>query len=196
MTAPIAEPPIPPIAGPTSMRGVKAGAIVLIGVVLANSGNYVFQVIAARYLGPSPYGDLATLLALGGLIGLPLGGLQVWVARHVAEYEALGDRAATRWFMRRVFFYTSAVAVGGTVVLLALSPVLKDLLGISTLSGVLVNALITLPAVITPVIWGLAQGLQRFALISFTVASAPVVRIVIGTVALKLGFGVPGAIVA
>ena len=46
---------------------------------------------------------------------------------------------------------------------------LKSLLGISTLSGVMVNALITIPAVITPVIWGLAQGLQRFALISFTV---------------------------
>ena len=193
MTMPAAEHEEP---ARRSMGGVKAGAIVLVGVVLANSGNYVFQVIAARYLGPSPYGDLATLLVLGGLIGLPLGGLQVWVARHVAEYEAVGDREATRWFIRRVLLYTSAVAAGATVLFVALSPVIRDLLGISTLSGVAVNGLITIPAVVTPVVWGLAQGLQRFSLISFTVASAPIVRIALAAMTFGLGFGVTGAIAA
>ena len=35
------------------MRGVHAGAIVLVGVLALNLGNYVFHLIAARSLGPA-----------------------------------------------------------------------------------------------------------------------------------------------
>ena len=57
----------------------------LIGVLALNLGNYVFHLIAARSLGTALYGDLATLIAISGLIALPLGGVQVWVARYVAH---------------------------------------------------------------------------------------------------------------
>ena len=75
-------------ASPTGaqMRGVHAGAVVLVGVMALNIGNYIFHVVAARELGPELYGDLATLIAISGLIALPLGGVQVWVARYVAHY--------------------------------------------------------------------------------------------------------------
>ena len=89
---------LPPVASeeatsPTGaqMRGVHAGAVVFVGVLALNLGNYVFHLIAARSLGPALYGDLATLIAISGLIALPLGGIQIWVARYVAHYTAVGD---------------------------------------------------------------------------------------------------------
>ena len=64
---------LPPVAtkeaaGPTGaqMSGVHAGAIVLVGVMALNLGNYVFHVVSARWLGPELYGDLATLIAIAG----------------------------------------------------------------------------------------------------------------------------------
>ena len=73
---------------PERMSGARAGVIVLIGIACANVGNYLFQLIAARWLGPRPYGDLAALIALAALITLPLGGIQAAVAREVATLEA------------------------------------------------------------------------------------------------------------
>ena len=64
------------------MRGVHAGAVVLLGVLALNVGNYLFHLIAARELGPARYGDLATLVAIAGLIALWLTSLAVprWLA--------------------------------------------------------------------------------------------------------------------
>ena len=49
------------------MSGARAGVIVFIGMVIANIGNYIFQLVAARSLGPGSYGDLAGLLAVAAL---------------------------------------------------------------------------------------------------------------------------------
>jgi len=184
------------LASGPPMRGVHAGLIVFGGVLLANLGNYGFQLISARELGPASYSDLATLLAIVAIIGLPLGGVQLWIARHVAEYDAVGEADVTRWFMRRSTRYATLVAVTSTVVLLALSGPLKAVLGIGSLGAVAATALITFPAVLTPVVWGLAQGLQRFALISVMVASAPLLRIVLAVGGFATGFGVFGAMSA
>jgi O-antigen/teichoic acid export membrane protein len=175
------------------MRALHAGAIVFAGVVLANVGNYVFQLIAARALGPGPYGDLATLLAIVSLIGLPLGGLQLWVARHVAEYEAVADTGATHWFVRRAALYTTFGALATTAILLVLAKPVQTALGIGSLGAVAVTALVAFPAIVTPVVWGLTQGLERFTLISVMVASAPTLRIVLALTGFALGLGVLGA---
>jgi hypothetical protein len=73
---------------PSEMRGVHAGVIVFLGIAAANLGNYAFHLISARWLGPTDYGDVASLVALAGLISLPLGGVQVLVARRVAAAAA------------------------------------------------------------------------------------------------------------
>jgi O-antigen/teichoic acid export membrane protein len=166
------------------------------GVVLANAGNYVFQLIAGRYLGPAPYGDLAALLAVTNLIALPLGGVQIWVARTVAEYKAADELQTTRWFIRRALLYALAAGVIGALALLLLSGAIQSALSIHSSTAVVFTTLTVLPAFVTPVVWGLTQGLERFSLIAAMVASAPLLRIVIGVATLTLGYGVAGAMAA
>jgi O-antigen/teichoic acid export membrane protein len=178
------------------VRALHAGTIVFAGVVVANLGNYAFQLVAARSLGPAPYGDLATLLVLVSLVGLPLGGLQLWIARHVAEYEAVGDTGSAHWLIRRATLYTTSGAAITTLALLVLARPVQHALGIGSFSAVAVTALVTFPAVLTPVVWGLAQGLERFTLISVMVASAPTLRIAVVVVGFAVGFGVAGAMSA
>src|SRR4051794_21633311 len=79
------------VAAP-EVSGIRAGAIVFIGIGVTNLGNYVFQLLAARHLGPSSYGDVATLAALLATASLPLGGIQVFVARHVAREASRGQK--------------------------------------------------------------------------------------------------------
>lgn len=180
----------------TSSSGVRAGAIMLVGVAALNAGNYVFHLIAARHLGPARYGDLATLVAISGLISLPLGGVQVWVARSVAEYRAVGDDDAIHWFTRRVGSYLAVVATVVTLILLALALPLQHVLGIASLAAVLLTGLTAFPAIVSSVTWGLAQGLQRFGLTSLTYAAGPVARVGFTLLAFAVGLKVGGAMLA
>lgn len=178
------------------MRGMRAGSIVFVGIAAANLGNYLFHFISARLLGPAPYGDLASLLALAGLIGLPLGGVQFALARWVAHFGARGEADAIGALYRRSVFLGLGLGALLTLLLLALAVPLQHALGIKSLPAVLLTALVTAPAVLTPVVMGLAQGLQRFRLFSVALIAGAPVRVLLALLLLTSGLGVAGAMSA
>lgn len=180
-------------AGP-EMRGARAGAIVFVGIAAANLGNYLFHLVSAHYLGPARYGDLASLLALAGLIGLPLAGIQFAIAAHVARLRTQADHAGIAALYRRSLAGGLQLGAALALVLAALAIPVQRLLGIASTTAIVLTALTAAPAVLTPVVLGLAQGLQRFTLFSVALASGAPVRVVLGLVLLVAGLGVSGAV--
>jgi O-antigen/teichoic acid export membrane protein len=183
---------VTPTAGVTA--GLHAGAIVFGGVVLANVANYAFHFISARVLGPASYGDVASLVALAGLVSLPLGAIQVVVARAVAG-DVAADRSDTAAaFSHRVLWMTAAAGAVVAVALVAASPLLANALNISSVAAVALTGAFALPAFLTPALWGLAQGLQRFWALALSMSIPPVTRIALVAVFLGAGLGVAGAL--
>jgi O-antigen/teichoic acid export membrane protein len=183
-------------AVPSEMSGLHAGAIVLVGIGIANLGNYVFHLLSARSLGPSSYGDVATLAALTGIIGLPLGGVQVFIARHVAAETARRHPLNSDGY---VSAFSGAMLLAGlavTAVLLALSPVIQHVLSIQSLSAVVFTALFAAPSFVAPALIGAAQGRQQFFLVTLTLGAPPALRVALVAVALAAGFGTGGAMAA
>ena len=183
-------------AGQKELRGTHAGLIVFAGIATANLGNYLFHLISARYLGPRPYGDVAALVAFAGLVSLPLGGIQVAVAREVARLAARGQGDVVAGLLRRSLVAAGTVALSFTLVLVALSALLRTGLQIDSLTAVVLTALLTAPAMLTPIVWGAAQGLERFSLLSSAIALGPAVRVVALLALLAAGLGVVGAMAA
>ena len=178
------------------MRGLHAGAIVLVGVIAVNVGNYLFHLLAARELGPASYSDVVSLLALAGLIGLPLGGVQVVVARTVARLSAAGDTHALRAFFRLGLVATGIVSVAVALAVIVFSPLIQDWLGIGSLDAIVVTGALTIPALLTPIALGVAQGLQRFTLLSVSLAASTAVRLASLVVVLGQGLGVTAVLAA
>jgi O-antigen/teichoic acid export membrane protein len=179
---------------PREMPGVHAGAIIFLGIAAANLGNYAFHLISARVLGPEGYGEVASLIALAGLIALPLGGIQILVARAVATGAAEHRSLEIKAFARRMLLMTTAGGVLLTIALVLVSPLLARVLDIDSMLAVVLTAAIAAPSVLTPALWGLAQGLQRFAALATAMALTPTFRVVGVIVFLAAGFGVAGAI--
>ena len=180
----------------SEISGVRAGAIVFVGIGVANLGNYVFHLLSARTLGPSSYGDVATLAALTGIVALPLGGVQIFVARHVAALAAndrpLNDDTYVSAFSGACLLAGSAL----TGVLLLLAPLIQRALSIGSLWAVVFTVLFTAPSFLAPALLGAAQGRQRFLLVALGMGAPPVVRIVLVSGLLAAGFGVRGAMAA
>ena len=83
-----------------------------------------------------------------------------------------------------------------TVFLLALVYPIQHALAIASPAAVALTALTAFPAIVSPVTWGLAQGLQRFTLVAVIYASGPVARIGLMIVAFSIGLHVGGAMLA
>ena len=176
------------------MAAIRAGLLVLIGTAAANIGAYAFHLVSARMLGPAPYGELASLVALAGLVALPLSGVQLVVARYAAGFLAQTSLDNVRALFYRGVVVTGAAAAVLTVALLALTPLIQDALDIESAWPVLFTALLTLPAALTPVAWGISQGLQRFALLAASMSLGSAVRVVLAGMLLGVGFGPEGAV--
>ena len=181
------------VGGTHEVGGVRAGLIVLVGIAVGNLGNYGFHLAAARYLGPASYADVASLAALAGFLTLPLVGVQLALARYVAEFAATGDRPAIAYVFRRSLRLAFKVGAVATVVALLLAVPIQRLLDIDSLSAVVLTMLVTAPAIMTPIAWGLVQGLQRFGLFSVSLGAGPAMRVVAAVVLLTAGYGVAGA---
>ncbi len=147
---------------PPATRGtVQTGLRVLVAVVALNLGTYAFQLIAAQLLGPGGFGELAALLALVNLIGLPLGAVQIAVARQVAELRAAGQHHEVATFGRSFIMgaligsvgsWWSMAAVGAPA---APAGPLIDERSAPARAG-------DSPSVFLPVVLGVLQGEQRF----------------------------------
>jgi O-antigen/teichoic acid export membrane protein len=175
------------------MRGVRAGTIVFFGIAAGNVGNYLFHFTSARLLGPASYGDVASLVAVIGLISLPLVGVQVAVARYVAGLLEARVQTSIALFFSKALRLSLALGIVLTGVLWAVSIPLSNFLGIDSLVAVLLMALVAAPSCASPVVWGLAQGLQRFVLFSVSIAIGPALRPILAAILLATGFGVAGA---
>jgi O-antigen/teichoic acid export membrane protein len=178
------------------VTGLRAGGIVLIGIAGANIGNYLFYLISARVLGPSLYGDVASLSALTGLITLPLVGVQLAVARYVAGFTELGNKAAINVMYRRGLVIGLLAGACLTVLLTALAVPMQRILEISSVSAVVITTLVALPTILVPIVSGLAQGLQRFWVFAFGIGAGPMIRAILAAVFLGIGLGVSGAMAA
>jgi O-antigen/teichoic acid export membrane protein len=185
-------------AAPASgeVGGIRAGVIVFLGIAAGNLGNYVFHLVTARSLGPSLYGDVASLVALTGLITLPLVGVQLAMAKYVAGFNAVADHRSIHVLYRRGLAIALIVAFVVTLVLTALAYPLQQLLEISSLTAVVLAVTVALPTFLTPVVAGLAQGLQRFGLFAFTIGAGPALRVVLVVFLLATGLEVSGAMAA
>jgi O-antigen/teichoic acid export membrane protein len=180
------------VALAAEVRGTRAGLLVLGGIAALNLGNAAFHLLSARLLGPAQYGDVVSLVAAQGLIALPFGGIQYAVARFVARDAARGDAEAVASFAKRAFVGTSILAGVVTIALTVAAPLLQSVLDVQKLIPVILTAFYMLPAILIPWFAGMAQGMQRFGLISISFAAGAASRLALIVLLIPFGLGEGG----
>ncbi|WP_072688950.1 polysaccharide biosynthesis protein [Rhodococcus marinonascens] len=165
----------------TRTNSAVAGVtMVTAGSMIANIASYLLHLPASRWLGPSGYGEFASLLAAQLVLAVPALALQTVVAREVVRGK--GAHAV------RLLGYRCAVIVA--VVAALLVPVVSWALDTGILATS--SALITAPVlVLLATEQGLLQGAARFGPLSVVLAAAGVAKVVPAVVVLAAGAG-PG----
>ena len=67
---------------------IRGTAVIFLGSIFVGIGNYAFNIIMGRLLGPADYGILASLLALTYIISVPSQTINLTISRYVARLNA------------------------------------------------------------------------------------------------------------
>jgi glycosyltransferase involved in cell wall biosynthesis/O-antigen/teichoic acid export membrane protein len=174
----------------------RGTGLLILAIGLLNGSNYLFHVAVSRLLGPSEYGALAALLAVMMILSVPLAVLQTVAAERAAALRAQGRSEEVSRFAAVTMSGILPIAVIAAVVtLVAGAPLLAVFLDVSLVSSALLAPVVLL-SILGAIPLGVLQGVMRFGAFGVLVVSNVAIRLVSGIGLVKLGLGVPGAILA
>ncbi len=172
---------------PTSAR--PSGAAFLVSAAVVHGGNYLFNVVMGRALGPAPFSDLLVVLTLLLAMTLVSGTLQTAAAKLATES---GGGAASRWLRSRALGAGSVLAL----VIAAGSPMLSRFFNVeSPLPFIIIAA--GVPALLAQAVdRGVLQGSVRFGRLALSYQAEMWCRLGGAGLLVWAGLGLNGAVAA
>lgn len=154
---------------------LRSTAGIAIAMAVMNVGTYAFQMVAARMLGPSQYGAVASMMALLMVLSVVQLGLQATAARRISAEP--GDVAA----IERTVLLTTWRAAGVLGVLaVAAAPAVWHLLRLDGLAPAVLLGLCVIPVTVMGGQAGVLQGERRWLPLSLLYLSVGVPRVLLG----------------
>lgn len=175
---------------------ISGSSIVFIGSFLVSIGNYIYNLLMGRFLSVEDYGLLTSLTSLFILFGLFSGSFMNLFVKFSASYKGAENDSGSRILYTYGFKFISIFGIGLLLLLLFLTPLIKNFLHIENTSyifyiiaAVLFSLFLTLPL-------GFLQGRMQFVFFSLANLSQPIIKIIIALFLISLGFAVVSPLIA
>lgn len=162
---------------PSRLRALLHGSAgIAVAVLGMNVATYGFQIVAARALGPSAYGAVASLMALLLVVAVVQLGLQATAARRIAASPGEVSRIAPA--MLRL---TTRASLGLGLLMLVASPVVWQVLRLESIVPAILVAVSAVPLTMVGGHAGILQGERRWLGLGVLYLAMGVPRLVFGT---------------
>jgi O-antigen/teichoic acid export membrane protein len=142
--------------------------VLLAASFVAHLSNFVYYFIAGRAYGQAQFGAVGSLISLATVVFTPFTGVQVSVARDIARLRSADDPAGRlSAYLRHLLPAMGKVLAAMAVILAALTPVIRWALHLDGVAVVVCAALWMTAWAALLILAGVAQGSERFGLMSF-----------------------------
>ncbi len=169
-------------------RLLRQSGVVFAGAMALNVCGFLFQMLASRKLGVESYGVFYALLSVVMIAGLPGAILSPVIARYAAEFRALHDDEHVRGLVTDVVHWVTVAAIFyialGFVVAVPLGAYLRV-----PAWGIPVATAIAAVWLTSTALRAIAQGTQRFNVLSLSNAAEGAAKVIGLWMLLILGFG-------
>ena len=167
--------------------------ILFSATVIGGVFNYVFQFFMMKSLSVESYSELAAVLSLFYIITVPTQTIGTMLLRYTSKFMAEGRQQQVYWLIKRSLWITLAISAVMVVVILVTMPWLMSFLSLTSDLPVIIMLFGLVVAMVTPIGYGPAQGLQRFTLLGLNTIASPIGKLIFGVILVVAGFGVAGA---
>lgn len=155
---------------------LRGGSAIAVAIMVMNIATYVFTVVAARILGPRPYGGFAAVMNVLLVAGVLALALQATAARRIAREP---DHVHTVEDSILVVGRRAALVLG--LVFAAASPLIRTALKLDSIGTALLLAVAVVPLTLMGAQCGVLQGERRWMPLALMYLSAGVPRLIVGS---------------
>lgn len=173
---------------------LTGSALLFISATLVNAGNYLFNLLLGRWLGPAAFADLSLMVTLFLVTSFITAGLQTPAARFgalfAADQDLQGLASVRRWGKRRAAW----IGVGLMLVLALGAPLWASFFSTASLWPFVIFGIFIPFYMLQGVDRGLLQGRTKFGWLAVTYQTEMWSRLAISLLLVALGFGIDGAV--
>lgn len=169
----------------------SSSLIMILGSNMTNFINYLYHFIMVRLLSPASYGELATLIALLGLIGLIPGSLSLVIVKYVSSAKSRNE------IQKLVHWLNHKVLILGLIIFAALilsSSTISKFIKIENQYLVILIGISFIFVLPTTLNRSVLQGLLRFKHIIFSILAENLSKLLLGILLVYIGYSVGGAV--
>ena len=115
-----------------AVREFEKNSLVVFSIMMiANLGNYLYQIIMGKLLTTESFGDLNTLLSLSMVLSVPAGILQLVATKYAASFSAWDEAGKASGLLRKLIRISAFAAMITFVIGLAFAGFISQVLHIS-----------------------------------------------------------------
>lgn len=172
----------------------SASALLMLSMTVVNAGNYVYNLIMGRWLGPSLFADLSLIVTLLLIVTFLTAPIQMTAARYSAIHTADGDTKTLASIRRFIWFIALGLGLTLTVFFATLAPLLQKFFHTqSFLSFIIFGAALPF-AMLQGVERGMLQGRTSFKILAISYQVEMWSRLLVSIGLVALGLSVDGAV--
>ncbi len=172
----------------------SASALLMLSMTVVNAGNYIYNLIMGRWLGPSLFADLSLIVTLLLIVTFLTAPVQMTAARYSAIHTADGDIKTLASIRRFIWYVALGLGLTLTVFFAALAPLLQKFFHTqSFLSFIIFGAALPF-AMLQAVERGMLQGRTSFKILAISYQVEMWSRLLISIGLVALGLSVDGAV--
>lgn len=175
---------------PSQKQLLTGSMLMIFGSFATSFVNYLYHLIMGRFLEPSNYGILATIISLVGLLNLLPSSLGLIVTKVVSGTKNEEEASKKVSILNKQIMLLGATTF---IILLFFSPLMGEFLKISA-SLLIVGLIIFLLAFPASVYRAILQGFLKFKQMVISQMSENLVRLFGGVALIMAGFSVMGAL--
>lgn len=173
---------------------IKGSLIVSVGAALAGLGNYFFNVLMSRMLGPAEYGVLAALFSFLAVMAIFANAINLTVSRYTAALAAKDQYPAIKTLIFKFLKKLSQVGLILVLVYSALIPLIANFLHLTSILPLIILGACLFLSSLTPAAIGGLRGLKKFADLAVNSVLAVALKLGFGILAVLLGWSVAGIV--
>ena len=156
--------------------------------------GYVYQILMGRLISPPEFALFTAIMAFSALIGSPMGGISLAVARHIARLNARSHFYEVGLFCVNVCKKSLWASIAIAITLLLLTDTLQSYLKSPNKMPIFLLVLVLVLAILSSINLGILQGSQRFKWIGLINLAGVIVKILFSVLFIYFGLGIIGAL--
>lgn len=162
--------------------------------VLGGVLGYVFQILTGRFLLPKDFAVFSSLMALLMFFSAPMGAVSIIITRKVSKLKALNSLHSIRPILLKInklLFFISIIIVA---IFWVFSAQLQEYLRLTTPLPLILFCVIIIFSIFIVANSAFMQGLQYFMLLGILGLVATLLKLLISSSFVLMGFGIGGAL--